>query len=159
MASSVSSWLHHWPTHYFRKATFRAHVSKWWPAGEMLLATSFYVAREIFKYFNPQPVYFFGTIVVSYLFTKANDVLCRHVITLLFSHLADLTSLFKKRYSILRFFSRQNNQYYFTETLFKHQRSVDQCFSTFLMSWPTFRRDFDFESTLRKICFRILVQA
>jgi len=46
MAFSVSIWLRHWPTHYFRKATFRAHVSKWWPAGEMWLATSFYVARE-----------------------------------------------------------------------------------------------------------------
>jgi len=29
-----------------------------------------------------------------------------------------------------------------------------QCFSTFLMSQPTFRRDFDFGPTSRKICFR-----
>jgi len=29
-----------------------------------------------------------------------------------------------------------------------------QCFSAFLMSRPTFRRDFDFGTTSRKICFR-----
>jgi len=31
----------------------------------------------------------------------------------------------------------------------------NKCFSTFLISRPTFRRDFDFGLTSRKICFRI----
>jgi len=47
-----------------------------WPA------MSFYVDREALN-FKPQLAYFFGTVVVLYLFTKANDVFC-HVITLLF---------------------------------------------------------------------------
>jgi len=58
------------------------HVSNWWPAGQMWPAMSFYVDREALN-FKPQLAYFFGTVVVLYLFTKANDVFC-HVITLLF---------------------------------------------------------------------------
>jgi len=34
------------------------------------------------------------------------------------------------------------------------QNALGQCFSTFLMSPLTFRRDFDFGPTSRKICFR-----
>ena len=43
---------------------------------------------------------------------------------------------------------------YLSLSLLVVSSSLAQCFSTFLVSRPTFRRDFDFGPTSRKICFR-----
>jgi len=70
--------------------------------------------------FKPQPAYFFGTVVVLYLFTnmKGWSLPCYNFAILVI--FADLTCLFKKSYSVSRLLSLQHNHYYVTETLFQH---------------------------------------